>query len=202
MDLLVLAKCGLLQQLIGAYFAGPYWQLLIAACLFSLAQLAGLFWDSRRRQLSPSRAQFLAGLRAVAFVALAFCIACIAIGGLQYLFFVLRISKDTVFCSYFEASRNLDMQQLFTLLALFLANLFLASRFALTGIPVDPPPRNAGVGGLVALKLFSVIAIAIAYIICLWPDIGEMRPVYVLLVLAMVLAVNMAAARGPASRHD
>jgi hypothetical protein len=112
MDLIMAAKCSLLDSMVAGTVWLPLMPTVLAVTAFVLAHVTGrtLSHFLRIRPFRPKPAwpifRAALGLAAVVLVAL------IAWRGIAYPLFLLRMGKDAYQCSYFEAGRDLHTLQL------------------------------------------------------------------------------------------
>ncbi|MDB5524409.1 MAG: hypothetical protein JWM58_2172 [Rhizobium sp.] len=112
MDLMMAAKCSLLDRLVAGTVGLPLMPTVLAVTAFVLAHIAGrtLSHFLRIRPFRPKPAwpifRAALGLAAVVLAVL------IAWRGIAYALFLLRMGKDAYQCSYFEAGRDLHTVQL------------------------------------------------------------------------------------------
>ena len=131
MEYLDLAKCGLLEQVYRSSTGLPLWQSVTVLTLFVESTLAGVLlalWRQRVTNIGLPLRHIAVAIAVLAAVAAA---AAVIIGGIQYLLFLLRMTKDGVFCTYFLGSRSLSATQVVALATVSVFNIGLAISYGL-----------------------------------------------------------------------
>lgn len=109
MDLIATAKCGLLDRVFEGTFWLPLMPTVLAASAFVLAHGLGRIMA----HVSSIRAlEFHSAWPRVRFSIAALGVALavmVAARGIAYPLFLLRMTKDAYYCSYFEAGRDLQL---------------------------------------------------------------------------------------------
>lgn len=111
MEYLDFAKCGMLEQFVRSSIGLPLWQSGTVAMLFLTSTLLGVLLALRYDGVAVSSQaawRWVAILTGSMVTLLGFAAA---VGEVQYLFFLIRMSKDALYCTYFEASRALTVLQ-------------------------------------------------------------------------------------------
>ena len=141
MEYLDLAKCGMLEQLVHSSIGLPLWQSGMVAVPFLISTLLGMILAFRDGGIAVSSH---AAWRWIAIVAGSILISvgfAAVVGEIQYLIFLIRVSKDAFYCTYFEASRALAAEQSVLIAVVVALNILWARmlfhhvRLASIGIP-------------------------------------------------------------------
>ncbi|MBL0374000.1 hypothetical protein JJB09_18410 [Rhizobium sp. KVB221] len=112
MEYLDFAKCALLENITATSIGLPLWQTGVVVSTVVFGQIAGALVGHRIRRV-PLPLKTLKSLALkLAIVLLAAVLAAAIINGVQYVFFLLRMAKDGIYCTYFGAANGLTAYQM------------------------------------------------------------------------------------------
>jgi hypothetical protein len=160
MEYLDLAKCGMLEQFVRSSIGLPLWQSGMVATLFLASTFVGLLLASRYREIAISFPTVWHWVAILAGSILVLAGVAVVIGQVQYLFFLLRMSKDALYCTYFGASRALNATQSILITLVIALNLVWGMWFCSARLVSPDQPRKE------RAPLPSVVLVATGILIC------------------------------------